>query len=122
MAAHRARIAAMTEVAPEMAEIRTGIDALDAEIVRLLARREGLVRRAAPFKADVQAVRAPDRVAQVVARVRDLAVEAGAQPDVIERIYRGIIQAAWPTEIRTGTSRQRASARQGHQPTGLCWC
>jgi isochorismate pyruvate lyase len=83
----------MTDTAPALAEIRTAIDTLDAEIVRLLARREALVRRAAPLKADVQAVRAPDRVAEVVAKVRGLAGEAGGDPDVVERIYRGIIQA-----------------------------
>lgn len=62
-------------------------------MVGLLARREALVRQAAPLKSDAQAVRAPDRVAQVVARVRTLAGEAGADPDLIEQIYRGMIQA-----------------------------
>ncbi|RAO46004.1 Isochorismate lyase [Micromonospora saelicesensis] len=76
-----------------LTEIRAGIDALDRELVGLLARREALVRQAAPLKRDGQAVRAPDRVAQVVARVRTLASEAGADPDLIERIYRGMIQA-----------------------------
>jgi len=76
-----------------LTEIRAGIDALDRELVGLLARREALVRQVAPLKSDGQAVRAPDRVAQVVARVRTLASEAGADPDLIERIYRGMIQA-----------------------------
>jgi isochorismate pyruvate lyase len=82
----------MADTAPALAEIRTAIDQLDGEIVRLLARRERLVRRAAPLKTDLGTVRAPDRVAQVIARVRASAAEAGAAPDVIERIYRGIIQ------------------------------
>ncbi|MGX6600842.1 chorismate mutase [Micromonosporaceae bacterium Da 78-11] len=76
-----------------LGEIRAAIDELDTDLVGLLARREALVRSAAPLKADVQAVRAPDRVARVIARVRELAVEAGADPDVVERIYRGLIQA-----------------------------
>lgn len=76
-----------------LAGIRAGIDALDAEIVALLARREELVRRAAPLKADDAAVRAPARVEQVIARVRGLAAEAGASPDTVERIYRGMIAA-----------------------------
>ncbi|MBM0205825.1 chorismate mutase [Micromonospora sp. NPDC051227] len=83
----------MAETAATLTEIRAGIDALDRELVGLLARREALVRQAAPLKSDGQAVRAPDRVAQVVARVRTLASEAGADPDLIERIYRGMIQA-----------------------------
>ncbi|MEU8421461.1 chorismate mutase [Micromonospora sp. NPDC048835] len=83
----------MAETAPTLTEIRARIDELDAELVGLLARRETLVRQAAPLKSDSQAVRAPDRVAQVVARVRGLAGDAGADPDLIERIYRGMIQA-----------------------------
>ncbi|GAB1646634.1 chorismate mutase [Krasilnikovia sp. MM14-A1259] len=83
----------MTDTASALADIRARIDELDGELVALLARREQLVRRAAPLKSDGQAVRAPDRVAQVVARVRALAGEAGADPDLMEQIYRGMIQA-----------------------------
>ncbi|MEU8153356.1 chorismate mutase [Micromonospora sp. NPDC048986] len=83
----------MAETAATLTEIRARIDELDRELVGLLARREALVRRAAPLKSDAQAVRAPDRVAQVVARVRTVASEAGADPDLIERIYRSMIQA-----------------------------
>ncbi|MET7949514.1 chorismate mutase [Micromonospora sp. NPDC005324] len=83
----------MAETAATLTDIRARIDELDRELVGLLARREALVRQAAPLKSDAQAVRAPDRVAQVVARVRTLASEAGAEPDLIERIYRGMIQA-----------------------------
>ncbi|GAA1805516.1 chorismate mutase [Luedemannella flava] len=83
----------MTETPPALAELRTAIDELDGEIVRLLASREALVRRAAPLKRDADAVRAPDRVAQVIARVRDLATEVGADPTTVERIYRAMIQA-----------------------------
>ncbi|MEU7849010.1 chorismate mutase [Micromonospora parva] len=83
----------MAETAATLTEIRARIDELDGDLVGLLARREALVRQAAPLKSDGQAVRAPERVAQVVARVRALAGEAGADPDLIERIYRGMIQA-----------------------------
>ncbi|WP_433309063.1 chorismate mutase [Micromonospora sp. CA-269861] len=83
----------MAEPASTLTGIRALIDELDGELVGLLARREALVRQAAPLKSDGQAVRAPDRVAQVVARVRTLATEAGADPDLLERIYRGMIQA-----------------------------
>ncbi|MCG5449467.1 chorismate mutase [Micromonospora hortensis] len=83
----------MAETAATLTEIRARIDELDRELVGLLARREALVRQAAPLKSDAQAVRAPDRVAQVVARVRTVASEAGADPDLIEQIYRAMIQA-----------------------------
>ncbi|GAA1645458.1 chorismate mutase [Actinoplanes couchii] len=83
----------MKDTTSALAGIRAAIDELDADLVRLLARREDLVRRAAPLKTDGHSVRAPERVAQVVARVRALADEAGADPDLVERIYRDMIQA-----------------------------
>jgi len=80
-------------------EIRTAIDVVDADLVRLLARRERLVRRAAPLKRDARAVQAPGRVEQVIAQARAQAVTAGADPDVVERIYRAMVQAFIDLEL-----------------------
>jgi isochorismate pyruvate lyase len=82
-------------------EIRGEIDLLDRRLVTLLAEREGLVRRAGRLKADTDAVRAPGRVEQVVAKVRGLATEAGASPDVVERTYRAMIAAFVDLELTT---------------------
>lgn len=82
-------------------EIRAEIDQLDRRLVTLLAEREGLVRRAGRLKADTGAVRAPGRVEQVVAKVRGLATEAGASPDVVERTYRAMIAAFIDLELTT---------------------
>lgn len=90
-------------------EIRTAIDVVDADLVRLLARRERLVRRAAPLKRDAQAVQAPGRVEQVIARARTQAVTAGADPDVVERIYRAMVQAFIDMEL---AAQQRATSPQ----------
>ena len=48
-------------------EIRTSIDHVDREIVALLAKRGRLVHQAARFKKTADDVKAPQRVAQVVA-------------------------------------------------------
>ena len=80
-------------------EIRTAIDVVDADLVRLLARRERLVRRAAPLKRDAHAVQAPARVEQVITRARAHAHTAGADPDVVERIYRAMVQAFIDMEL-----------------------
>ncbi|SFO02730.1 isochorismate pyruvate lyase [Geodermatophilus obscurus] len=77
----------------DLAGVRAAIDGLDGELVTLLARRERLVRAAARFKADAAAVRAPDRVEQVVARARRLAGASGGSPEVAERVYRAMIAA-----------------------------
>ncbi|MDN5749019.1 MAG: chorismate mutase [Pseudonocardia sp.] len=83
----------------DLDEVRRRIDRVDHDIVRLLATREQLVRRAGQLKTDTQAVRAPARVDQVVARVRAAADEAGASPDVVERTYRAMIAAFIDLEL-----------------------
>ncbi|MFF2555914.1 chorismate mutase [Nocardia sp. NPDC058058] len=88
--------------APEsLAEVRTRIDALDGELTRLLAERQRLVRAAAGFKKDEQAVRAPDRVEQVVALARERAAAAGLEPAVAEAVWRAMIGAFITLELDT---------------------
>jgi itaconate CoA-transferase len=72
-------------------EVRASIDATDREIVRLLAKREGYVRRAARFKKTQREVEAPKRVEEVVGKVRALAEGHGASPEVVEEVYRAMI-------------------------------
>ncbi|MEV8533716.1 chorismate mutase [Streptomyces sp. NPDC051211] len=82
-----------------LAEVRAHIDALDAELVDLLARRQELVRAAAGFKADEQAVRAPDRVERVVRAARVRAETAGLAPEVAEAVWRAMIAAFIDLEL-----------------------
>ncbi|WIM93531.1 chorismate mutase [Actinoplanes oblitus] len=82
-----------------LAGVRREIDAIDGELVRLLAAREVLVRRAGALKRDEQAVRAPGRVEEVIAKVRGLAAESGASPEVVERVYRAMIGAFVDLEL-----------------------
>lgn len=82
-----------------LAEIRTRIDALDRRIVHLLAERGEYVLQAAAFKRDAEEVRAPQRAAQVVDNARVIAVEAGANPDVVGRIYGEIVAAFTAAEL-----------------------
>lgn len=83
----------------EIAEIRTRIDGLDRRIIALLAERETFVRQAGRLKTDAGAVRAPQRVAEVVRRARSTAAELGASPDVVERTYRAMIGAFIDLEL-----------------------
>lgn len=83
-----------------LAQVREQIDRLDAQIVRLLAERGGYVLAAARFKNSAAEVRAPQRVEQVIARVRALAEQQGALPEVVERVYRELIEAFTEAEQR----------------------
>jgi len=74
-------------------EVRTQIDALDEQIVSLLAERSFYVQQAAGFKPTRADVVVPDRIEAIVTRVRALAAKDGMDQDTIEAIYRAMIQA-----------------------------
>ena len=76
-----------------LADVRTEIDRLDERIVGLLATRGSYVLAAARFKRSEAEVSAPQRVEQVIARVRAMAQAQGASADVVERVYRELITA-----------------------------
>lgn len=95
----------MTISCASLDEVRTQIDRIDQEIVGLLAERGGYVRQAARFKRTTAEVAAPARVAQVIAKVRALAGEQGADPDLVERVYRTLI-AGFSEQERTEVQRQ----------------
>ena len=80
-------------------QVREKIDGLDRQIVGLIAERGACVSQAALFKKDSDAVRAPQRVEQVIGKVRALADELGANPDVTESVYRAMIAAFIEQEL-----------------------
>lgn len=82
-----------------MAEVRRGIDALDAELVRLLARRFAYMRAAARIKPHRDQVRDEDRKASVIAQARALGDELGAPPQVVERLWESLVEASIAYEL-----------------------
>ena len=76
-----------------LAEVRENIDRLDRQIVPLLAERASYVRQAAGFKQTKAAVVDPERIEAIALKVRHMAMEENCDPDVIERIYRSMIDA-----------------------------
>ncbi|TDQ23217.1 isochorismate pyruvate lyase [Raoultella sp. BIGb0149] len=74
-------------------DVRGCIDRIDSELVKLIAQRAECVKAAAAFKSDRSAVRAPERVQQVIDRVREKATEAGLPEVIIEKVYRSMIDA-----------------------------
>lgn len=81
-------------------DIRREIDAIDRDIVALVARRNERVLRLLEHKRTPDAIRVPAREEEVVANVRRMATENGADPDVVERVYRAMIAAFVEYELR----------------------
>jgi isochorismate pyruvate lyase len=75
-----------------MAQIRAEIDRLDEELVRLFADRAGYIDRAAEIKATVDMpARIDARVEQVVGNVRRHADTYGLPPELVEKLWRRLI-------------------------------
>ncbi|HYF62149.1 MAG TPA: chorismate mutase [Herpetosiphonaceae bacterium] len=74
-----------------LAEVRAAIDEIDRSIVGLIGQRAAYVQAAAAFKSDEAAVRAPERYASMLGQRREWAAAAGLDPDVIEQIYRTLV-------------------------------
>ncbi|MFJ2404840.1 chorismate mutase [Streptomyces xanthochromogenes] len=91
-------------------ELRLSVDALDRQIVALLAQRTAVVRELTAFKKDEETVRSPGRVAQVIEKVRGLAVEEGMPPGIAERVYRTLITELTDLQMELLAER-RAAAR-----------
>ncbi|MBT2303774.1 chorismate mutase [Variovorax paradoxus] len=90
-ALRRFRDPAYVPLADNLAQVRERIDAIDVQIVALLAERGRYVKDAARFKRDAFQVSAPQRQQEVIDKVRRLAEEKGAYPEVVEAAYRALI-------------------------------
>ena len=91
----------MTDPTPcnSIEEVRANIDRIDTQIVSLLAERGRYVKQAARFKKTTDDVKAPQRVEQVIHKVKVMSVQSGANAVVTERVYRAMIAAFVETEL-----------------------
>lgn len=75
-----------------MADVRVAIDALDQEIVGLLAERIRYIDAAARIKAEREAVRDEDRKAEVLANVDRTARELNMPADLAAALYELMVE------------------------------
>lgn len=85
-------------------EIRAGMDAIDREIVALIAGRVAYVRAAAKFKTSSANVAAPERVAAVLKTRREWAEAAGLDGSVAEGLYRELVNYCVSEEHKQWTA------------------
>lgn len=72
-------------------EIRVEIDRIDRQIIAALGERFAYVKAAAPFKTDVDSIKAPERLKQMLQKRREWASSAGLDPDAIAQFYEALI-------------------------------
>jgi len=82
----------MGETPTELDRARQAIDAVDAELVRLLARRASVVEQVTRYKEEHGlAVTDPGREARMLARITDLAEAEGLEPRIARAVLRTVI-------------------------------
>src|SRR3989344_4183258 len=93
---------AITRVKPctTMQDVRREVNALDDVLVPLLVERVGYMTQAARIKQGVEQVRDEARIQAIVDRVRERAQAEGGDADVIEAIYRSLMEACIAYEHR----------------------
>ena len=82
-----------------MPEVREGVDALDRELVALLAKRFGYMRAAARIKPSRDAVRDEARKASVIAAAVAEAEASGIPADVIADIWERLVEGSIAYEL-----------------------
>ena len=81
-------------------EVRNNINNIDEQIVKLIALRGEFVKQAAKFKKDSDAVKAPKRVEEVINKVKDLAKSTSANEEILENVYRTMINSFIKAEMK----------------------
>ena len=81
-------------------EVRNNINNIDEQIVKLIALRGEFVKQAAKFKKDSDSVKAPKRVEEVINKVKDLAKIAAVNEELVENVYRTMIDSFIKLEMK----------------------
>jgi isochorismate pyruvate lyase len=82
-----------------MAEVREAIDAIDRDLVALLADRLHFIAEAARIKGSRDLVRDDARVADVLTKVRAAAMEKKADADLIVAVFRELVERSIAREF-----------------------
>ncbi|MFC3713935.1 chorismate mutase [Sphingoaurantiacus capsulatus] len=75
-----------------MAEVRAGIDALDRQLVTLMAERLGYIAAAARIKPERGAVRDEWRKADVLAKVKAASEAQGVPPELTADLWERMVE------------------------------
>ena len=74
-----------------LADIRKEIDRIDRDLIRAIGERKHYLVAAAAFKANPTEVAAPERFAAMLQARRAWAEQEGLSPDVIENLFRDLV-------------------------------
>jgi len=80
-------------------EARSEIDIVDENIVELIALRNNYIKQIAHFKTTTKEAKSPERISDVINRVRAKAIELDLSPNLINDMFIRMIDEMVETEI-----------------------
>lgn len=85
----------------DLSQLRDEIDALDSELVQILAKRSQLTRQVGEFKSKTGLpIYVPSREAALLAKRREQAASAGLSESLIEDVLRRVMRESYQTQNR----------------------
>ena len=99
------------EACQTMADVRAGVDALDRELVALLARRFAYMRAAARIKPERGMVRDEARKAAVIAAAQAEAQALGAPAERIAALWEALVESSIAYELEQWDAKESKIAR-----------
>lgn len=93
-----------------MPDIRRNIDRIDAQLVTLLAERLCYITQAAYIKENKEDIRVPSRIEDIIKKVRGLAEKQNLSPDIVENVWRVLMENCIEHEMKEFLKRTGQSA------------
>ena len=82
-----------------MEELRKELDLLDNDLIKLVSKRFKFIEEAAIIKDDISKIRDNDRIEYIIKRLRGLAEDNDLSPDIVEKLWRFIIELSIELEV-----------------------
>lgn len=81
-------------------EIRECLDEIDLQVIKLLGKRSDYIKEIVKFKIDEEDIFARDRQQEVIRLRREWAKDIKLDPDLIENVYKTLIQFNIQRELK----------------------
>ena len=89
-----------------MQDLREELDLLDNKLIVLISKRFKLIEQAAIIKNDEIKIRDNERIESIISRLRDLAKENSISADIVEKLWRFIIELSIDLEKEIFSKKQ----------------
>ena len=89
-----------------MQDLREELDLLDNKLIVLISKRFKLIEQAAIIKNDETKIRDNERLESIISRLRDLAEENSISADIVEKLWRFIIELSIDLEKEIFSKKQ----------------